>query len=183
MKCPVCKDYSLQSTELQMGLPAYQCPRCNGIWISSNEYLNWRKTQGDELPGKAFEGDIGPIWQTEKLKLCPNCSHILTRYRIMPGVKFYLDHCGHCQGVWCDAGEWDIIVSHNLHDKVNQFFTRPWQARIHEAETRNMLDKLYLEKFGPEDYSRIKEIWEWLTPHPHRAMLLAYLQADNPYKI
>jgi hypothetical protein len=46
-----------------------------------------------------------------------------------------------------------------------------------------MLDKLYLEKFGTEDYARIQEIGNWLRPHPQRAMLLAYLQANDPYKI
>jgi Zn-finger nucleic acid-binding protein len=115
--------------------------------------------------------------------LCLECRHILTRYRVLPGARFYLDHCGNCNGVWFDRDEWQVIVAHNLHDNVNELFTQPWQTRVRQVESQAMLDKLYLDKFGAKDYARIKEIWNWLKPHPHRAMLVAFLQANDPYKI
>jgi hypothetical protein len=46
-----------------------------------------------------------------------------------------------------------------------------------------MLDKLYLDRLGAEDYARIKDTWSWLRHHPQRSMLMAFLQSDNPYAI
>jgi len=105
------------------------------------------------------------------------------RYRVLPNVHFYLDRCGNCNGVWFDKNEWEVLVARNLHDKVNQFFTQPWQTKIRDEAAHAMLEQLYLEKFGTEDYAKIKDIWNWLMQNPHRAMLLAYLQSNNPYKM
>jgi hypothetical protein len=76
-----------------------------------------------------------------------------------------------------------LRIERNLQDKVNEFFTKPWQAKVREEESHRVLDKLYMEKFGAPDYEKVKEIHHWLKNHPQRSMLLAYLQADNPYKI
>jgi hypothetical protein len=45
------------------------------------------------------------------------------------------------------------------------------------------MDRLYLEKFGAEDYEHVKQIRAWLKEHPRQGMLIAFLQADDPYKI
>jgi hypothetical protein len=83
--------------------------------------------------------------------------------------------------VWFDRNEWDVLVAHNLHDKVNQFFTQPWQNRLRAEEARLKLDQLYHDRFGNDDYARIKDVRQWLQAHPQRGMLLAFLQADDPY--
>ena len=183
MKCPICLNQTLQPTTLDTGLPAFQCSQCQGIWIASNQYLNWLRSQPSALEEKAGDDIHIPTWDTQVLKLCPQCGHIMTRYRVLPGVNFWLDHCGHCNGVWFEKDEWNVLLERNLQDKVNAFFTQSWQAKIREAESRRVLDKLYLEKFGAADYEKIKEIHGWLMEHPQRSMLLAYLQAENPYKI
>ena len=79
--------------------------------------------------------------------------------------------------------EWDVLVDRNLHDNLNDFFTKPWQSQLHAAEARNHMDQIYLEKFGQEDYERIQEIHNWLWTHANLGMLLAFLQSDDPYKI
>ncbi len=183
MKCPICKEVFVYHSLLESQLPAYQCPKCEGIWISSNEYLRWLRTQPAALPEKTGDNANVPTCETAQVKLCPSCGHFLIRYRVLPHVEFYLDRCGHCNGVWFDKNEWDVLVERNLHDKLNQFFTQPWQTRIHDEEARAMLDKLYREKFGPEDYAKVKEMWDWLMKNPRRAMLIAYLQSNNPYKM
>jgi Zn-finger nucleic acid-binding protein len=183
MHCPLCKTDTMQRTTLEMDIPAYQCSTCAGIWISSNEYLRWDRAHGQDLAEKSADDSSVPTWDTKELKLCPECGHILTHYRVLPNVRFYLDHCRHCNNVWFDRNEWEVLVARNLHDKVNDLFTQPWQIRVRQEEAHAMLDKLYLEKFGAQDYDRIQEIWSWLKPHPQRAMLLAYLQANDPYRL
>jgi Zn-finger nucleic acid-binding protein len=113
---------------------------------------------------------------------CPVCKDDRLQHETlesnMPAYK-----CGHCNGVWLDKGEWDILAARNLLGKINQFFTKPWQTSVQEEEAKVELDKLYTEKFGVADYARIKDIWSWLKDHPQRSMLLAYLHAENPYKV
>ena len=183
MNCPICKQPLVFHTLLESQLPAYQCPQCEGCWISANEYLRWLQTQGPQLPPKLEPDPNVPTWDTPQLKVCPGCGHFLIRYRVLPHVQFYLDRCGHCNGVWLDKGELEVLVAHNLQDKINQLFTQPWQTRIQEEEAHAALDKMYLERFGAADYKKAQEIREWLLHHPQRAMLLAYLKADNPYKL
>ncbi len=183
MKCPVCKEELLQPATLETNLPIHRCEKCAGLWLRSNDYLAWLKTHGPALAPKGAETTSVPTWDLPTLKLCPDCKRIMLRFKVLPNVDFYLDRCSHCNGVWLDKNEWDVLVALNLQDKVNLFFTEPWQLHVREEEARCALDKLYAEKFGETDYARIKEIRDWLQSHPRRAMLLAYLQAENPYKL
>jgi len=183
MKCPVCKTNTLQLINLADSLPANRCSTCNGIWVSSNQYLAWVRHQSAPLPERNGQVPIDPKWDTNTLKLCPEDGHIMARYKIFPSLEFYLDRCRHCNGIWFDDHEWDVLVSQNMQDKVNQFFTRPWQENMHTRETGDRMGKIYLEKFGIEDYNKVREIRTWLTDNPRRAMLLAFLQAEDPYKI
>ena len=183
MKCPVCKTHTLGTITLVENLPANQCPNCEGIWIDSNAYLAWWKGKGGDLPEQKSETTIDPSWNVDELKLCPNSGHIMAHYKVLPDIDFFIDRCNHCNGIWLDKHEWDALVERNLHDNINEFFTRPWQDEIREAETRNHMDRIYLEKLGAEDYERIKRVREWLVDHPRQGMLLAFLQATDPYKI
>jgi Zn-finger nucleic acid-binding protein len=184
MKCPVCKIDSLDSITLVGNLFASQCSNCDGVFIPSNAYMSWKRTLGgNTLPEKEGVIEIDPTWDVRDLKLCPNCGHIMARFKIVPDTDFYLDRCRNCNGIWLDEHEWDVLVDRNLHDNLNDFFTKPWQNQLHAAETRNHMDGIYLEKFGHDDYERIKEIHDWLWSHSNLGMLLAFLQSDDPYKI
>jgi Zn-finger nucleic acid-binding protein len=183
MKCPVCKSSTLQMINLTDTLPAYKCSNCGGTWVSSNQYLAWVRLQPAPLPEKAPDGPFDPTWDTRELKLCPEDGHIIARFKIFPGAEFYLDHCAHCNGIWFDQHEWDALVARNMHDKINLFFTKPWQEKMRAQEAKGKMEKLYLAKFGTDDYQRIQEIRAWLNKNPRRSMLLAFLQADDPYKI
>lgn len=183
MKCPVCKTDTLGLTTLIENLPAKQCSHCGGIWLDSNAYLAWWKGKGGDMPQKQAAAQIDPAWDVDELKLCPNSGHIMGRYKILADTDYHLDRCGHCNGIWFDKHEWDALVEMNLHDNVNEFFTRPWQDEIRATETHHHMERLYREKLGAEDYERIQRIREWLKDHPRKGMLFAFLQADDPYKI
>ncbi|MGB8648171.1 MAG: zf-TFIIB domain-containing protein [Anaerolineae bacterium] len=183
MNCSICHIQLQRIDLLQSALPAYRCPQCEGVWISANEYLRWRQAQGPTLPERVADISNIPKIDVPQVKLCPADGHFLRRYHVIANEEFYLDRCTYCNGVWFDKGEWDVLVARNLHDKLNQFFTQPYQSHLQEQEAYTALDRFYLGKFGEEDYGRIREIRDWLTNHPKRAMLLAYLQAENPYKM
>jgi Zn-finger nucleic acid-binding protein len=183
MKCPVCKKDTLETLMLEDNLPAKTCSECGGIWISSNAYSMWLHAKGTDLPEKPGDRPFDPTWDTKELKLCADCGHILARYKIFPDVDFYLHRCHSCNGIWFDKNEWDALVARNLHDNLNDFFTHPWQEKLHKQESAHRMEELYLSKFGPADYEYIQKVRAWLKDHPQRNMLLAFLQADDPYKI
>ena len=91
MKCPVCKYQLLDPITLLEGLPASQCPNCKGVSIPSNAYLTWRRTLGREFPPKEGAIEIDPSWEVKELKFCPDCGHIMARYKIIPDTDFYID--------------------------------------------------------------------------------------------
>jgi Zn-finger nucleic acid-binding protein len=180
MKCPICKKPRLKPHELEAGLPASTCRKCGGVWISAAQYWEWLKARGDTPPESPAVETPLPV-DVKQAKLCPDCGHILTRYKVWPNVDFFVDHCGHCKGVWFDRNEWDVVRSRNLHDDVHMFFTRQWQERLRAEETKKQFERIYQERFG-EDYAELKRVRAWIVQHPKRAELLAYLSDRDPYR-
>lgn len=183
MKCPICKTTTFTPLTLEDGLPAQTCVQCNGIWISSNPYQEWRRARSTDTPQRPSERPFDPQWETKELKLCPDCGHILARFKIFPDTDYYLDHCHTCNGIWFDKNEWQALAERNLHDNLHEFFTHPWQESLHKQETTHRMEELYLEKFGRVDYQHIQNIRGWLREHPQSQMLLAFLMAEDPYKL
>src|SRR5512137_2824484 len=99
-KCPVC-EVQLNRILLEQNLPAYSCTSCDGIWISSNEYLAWLGPQSRSTVEKSdIEGDIPlPVVDNRKALLCPDCGRFLRRFKIWPDIEFNLDRCGGCNGI------------------------------------------------------------------------------------
>jgi Zn-finger nucleic acid-binding protein len=182
MDCPVCKRPSLERTLLEAGLAAYRCAGCEGTWMPSDLYWEWRKRQSEDLPElPPAEGDLD-VQDTGEARLCPRCRHLLLPYRVGHGIPFTLDHCHQCNGVWCDRAEWEELRARNLHDNLHQMFSSPWQSRVRAEEHRMALEQIYSAKFGPEDYRELRRIKDWLYRHPQQMALLAYLNDPDPYK-
>jgi Zn-finger nucleic acid-binding protein len=183
MKCPICERDYLQRRYLEENLPAYQCRQCEGIWISAEQYWKWLKKGEAEVSESPVTVDVPlPIEEAGQAKLCPNCGHILRRYKVWPDIKFYLDHCGHCLSLWFDKDEWEALRARGLQRQVHLFFSDLWQEKLRAEEARKRFERIYLDRFGPEDYARIKEIRAWLESHPQRGAILAYLSDKDPYQ-
>ena len=183
--CPLCKA-SLNPILLESNLPAYNCPQCHGLWISSNEYLAW---VAPHYVLSIAEVDIEstfttpyPIADNRGAIFCPDCGRFLRRYQIWPNLAFYLDRCSHCQGIWFDANEWQTLEAQQLHNKINIFFTEVWQQKLRSEEMKCRFANMYLEKFGADDYRRIGQIRAWLQSHAQGYSLLAYLTDPDPYR-
>jgi hypothetical protein len=80
-----------------------------------------------------------------------------------------------------DKNEWESLKAADLHDEINQFFTKPWQQNIQSKEIASKFDAMYLERFGESDYQKIKEIRGWLQEHPNRNNLIAFLLDKDPF--
>jgi len=108
-------------------------------------------------------------------KLCPECGHILIKYKVGHGVGFSVYDCGACHGIWLDKHEWDVLKQHNLHDEIHLILDASWQRQIRSEASKQKLEQIYEKRFGPETFAEIKKIQSWLAAQPQRSALLAYL--------
>ena len=180
MKCPVCKYESLETKEIEPNLFADVCLKCGGKWISSDNYSQWLKYHGKILPEISVESSEMKIPEFELARLCPKDGRILIKYDVGHKIPFKIDRCGSCAGVWLEENEWEILKSRNLHDELNRIFTDYWQEEISRNETKKSLETMYREKFGADDYEKIKEFKNWADDHEKRSEILAYLDDANP---
>ena len=182
MKCPGCQKESLYPRQLEMGLQAYPCKECEGVWLSAADYWKWLESRADAPPETASIETPLPVEVEGRARICPESGHLLRRYKVWPDTPFYLDRCGHCMSVWFDRGEWEAVQSRGLDDQVHMFFSDVWQRKLKAEESRRRLEQIYRERFGEENYTRIKEIRAWLDQHPQRGSLVAYLSDPDPYR-
>ena len=85
-----------------------------------------------------------------------------------------------------EASDWADIMPRSgfvLYSNALWHQVKSRYRLAHAEETRTHLDAIYLDKLGEQDYQRIREIREWLRDHSRHGMLLAFLQAEDPYKI
>ncbi|HQF63920.1 MAG TPA: zf-TFIIB domain-containing protein [Anaerolineaceae bacterium] len=182
--CPICKTTALKSAYLENDLPVLTCSSCGGMWLRANEYAHWLKSQ---TPGVFDESKVAEasqrlhVSESDHAATCPDCGHFLRRYRVSARVDFHLDRCNNCNGVWLDKNEWEALKAADLHDEINKILTQPWQRHIDDETTFSRYDGMYRERFGADDYEKIKEIRKWLAEHPNRNSLIAFLLDKNPY--
>lgn len=110
----------------------------------------------------------------------PKCRRILVKYKVGRNIPFKIDRCGNCAGVWLDENEWETLKSRNLHDEINKIFTDHWQEKIKQEETREALRTIYEQKFGLEDYKKIRAFKTWINSHEKSGEILAYIRDKNP---
>jgi Zn-finger nucleic acid-binding protein len=176
MNCPVCKQDRLDLTELELGLRPKRCGGCGGLWLSSQQFDNWINALRAGRADRSEPTDIAtPNKTSTPARICPECAHLLTRYKVGDPLGFSLDRCGHCGGSWFDAGEWETLRSSVLWDQIHLIFSPAWQNRIRREEQVEQLRLQFAAKLGPNDFAEVERIKDWLTNHPHRDMILAHL--------
>lgn len=180
MRCPVCQNSEIEMLELEPNLWARVCGACNGKWISNNNYQKWLECRGEILSEIPSDEPNISVREFELARLCPKCRRILVKYKVGRNIPFKIDRCGNCAGVWLDENEWETLKSRNLHDEINKIFTDHWQEKIKQEETREALRTIYEQKFGLEDYKKIRAFKTWINSHEKSGEILAYIRDKNP---
>jgi len=183
MKCLTCERHSLEFVLFDDGLKLQACSHCGGMWLSSNDFLAWRRSHAPD--GQVIESDISldttlAITDSTNLKRCLDCGHLMFRFDVLPHGRYKIDHCGHCNGIWLDGNEWHWLRAHNVHQRPGELFTAVWQSHIREVRQHDWFDQLYTQRFG-SDYEKIKAMRDWITNHDKRAMIVAFLTARDPF--
>ncbi|MDB6124846.1 MAG: hypothetical protein JWQ71_3839 [Pedosphaera sp.] len=175
MNCPVCKTRTLATHALEHNLISWKCDDCGGQWINSFQFWKWLEEHQPNHEGVSPRTPDLTSNETKAVKTCPECNHILAKYKVGHSLPFSLDRCGHCGGIWFDKNEWEILQGLNLHEEIHHIFSAPWQHRVRNEERARHLQALFAEKIGVQDFEEIKRIKEWLNQHPHRDELHQYL--------
>lgn len=183
MQCPVCPGKALHPHSLDESLIASKCDGCGGQWINSFQYWMWLESHPRESDRSvsllSFKGESSESSETAKARLCPECGHILTRYRVGQAVDFTLDRCGNCGGMWFDRNEWEILRSGELRDQIHLIFSASWQNRVREESSKKRFAELFEARVGEQDYRKAREFKAWLEQHPHRDELLSFLNSKE----
>ncbi len=177
MKCPACKSSLLKPMQLTHGLPARECTSCHGVLIDLLSYRHWAESYTPEKP--ETPPDVVEVKESPKALTCPKCAKIMLKFRISGETANRVDVCTDCGEAWLDQGEWELLGSLAIQDRMNAIFTDPWQRRIREESARKGQEARIADKLGSDDYAKLKAAKAWLDAHPQKSELLRYLLSDR----
>ena len=176
-QCPQCTDSPLVHTMLTEGLAGYSCGRCLGTLVSLVSYRAWRESAGrGRLPAtSAVVPDVDAA-DSVGAKKCPKCRSLMSKYRISAERSNRLDYCAHCEEVWLDDGEWELVESLVTSGEFAKVFTQAWQHAVRGELADGMREQRLRELLG-NDHERVVLFAKWLRDHPARQEILARLMA------
>lgn len=180
MQCPKCKKVTLLDGVLDDDLAVKYCQECKGTWIPAGEYEAWQTRQfqypgNSEVPSGTLNVDFVQSPFDAKAALCPECQRYLSRAKVNLKTPFYVERCMQCRGIWCDYGEWDILVQLGLHTTIEQLFSNEWQTRSRERQFFDQERQATIDKLGSELAEQVFELAEVLEKHPNGDFGVAYL--------
>ncbi|HUQ09986.1 MAG TPA: zf-TFIIB domain-containing protein [Steroidobacteraceae bacterium] len=175
-QCPQCADSTLVHTLLTENLAAYSCGQCLGTLVSLVSYRAWRES----ATGKHAMHDV-PVAQADMeapdsvgAKNCPKCRALMSKYRVSSEQANRLDYCAHCEEIWLDDGEWQLVESLAVSGELTKVFTQAWQQNVRAGVSHAMEEQRLHELLGP-DHDRVVEFADWLANQPARQEILARL--------
>lgn len=174
MHCPLCKSNEMTSLELEPDLHAFRCDLCDGVWIPGARYSAWLDKHPFDVPETTPPSEV-EVKEIADAKLCPECGHLMLKFRAGHGLNFFIDHCNVCGGFWLDPNEWDALKRHGLHDNLHQVPSAQWQKDLRQAAVREHIDAWRSGQLGPEVYARVKEFRDWLRLQPGKELILTIL--------
>lgn len=174
MRCPLCKSNEMAICDLEPDLRAFRCASCSGVWIPDERYKAWRERHPVDVPETTPPSEVD-VKDIENAKICPECGHLLLRYRAGHGLNFYIEHCGACGGFWLDPLEWEALKRHGLHDNLHQVPSAQWQKDLRQAAVRERMDAWRSQQLGPEVYARIKDFRDWFRQQRNKDIIISLI--------
>jgi Zn-finger nucleic acid-binding protein len=148
--------------------------------VSLVAYRVWRERMGsDELSvTPAAEPDFEPA-DSIGAKKCPKCRSLMSKYRIRSDKTNRLDYCPHCEEIWLDEGEWQLVEGLVASGEFTKVFTQAWQYAVRAGITSAMEEQRLRELLGA-DYESVAQFAEWLQGQPAKQEILARLSRKVP---
>ena len=176
--CPKCGDVGLRHALVLDELPAYACERCDGLLLNLVVYRHWRESHPPTPADETVAPDDVEVDDSTAVLSCPKCRAIMTKYRFSADVPNRIDYCAHCEELWFDAGEWDLVASTARSGHLAEIFAQPWQRKLRRQISADM-ELSRMKTLLADDYERLSDIESWLRDHPHRAQIIARLSRPS----
>jgi Zn-finger nucleic acid-binding protein len=173
-QCPQCADSPLVHTMLADNLAAYSCGRCLGTLVSLVSYRAWRERAHQSVKASPAAEPEADAPDSPGAKKCPKCRSLMSKYRISAGKTNRLDYCPHCEEVWLDDGEWQLVESLAVTGEFTKVFTQAWQYAVRTGISHGMEEQRLRELLG-DNYERVVKFAEWLDEQPAKQEILARL--------
>lgn len=164
---------------LAENLAAYSCGRCLGTLVSLVAYRAWREGtgRGHVAAVATAIADAGVGAQppdSTGAKRCPKCAALMSKYRIDAQKTNRLDYCAHCEEVWLDDGEWQLVEGLATAGELTKVFTQAWQYALRAGINFGLEEQRLRELLGVH-YERVVKFAEWLDEQPAKQEILARL--------
>lgn len=175
-QCPQCADSTLVHTMLTDNLAAYSCGKCLGTLVSLVAYRAWRESAAGTEQRRATSTAVPDIdvADSTSAKKCPKCRSLMSKYRLSADRNNRLDYCPHCEEIWLDDGEWQLVEGLVTSGDFTRIFTQSWQHAVRAGVTGAMEEHRLRELLGT-DHDRVAQFSEWLQTQPARTEILAWL--------
>jgi Zn-finger nucleic acid-binding protein len=180
MKCTSCKEGQLELGAIDGLFKAHICNSCSGYWVLVEDYLEWK----DKNPTHDFSDSIiceEGAAESSRALLCPVSGSLMSKFRISSTTNHRIDYSAAVGGIWLDKGEWELLVESGVAGSLSAIVTRSWQHKLRSESAKEHFAKIYSEKFGKENYSKVKAFRDWLALQPLKSDLKSYIMADDPY--
>ncbi|NVJ61626.1 MAG: zf-TFIIB domain-containing protein [Gammaproteobacteria bacterium] len=179
MQCPKCKSQELKPTKIDEDLPALACENCEGSLLSLLYYRDWLETHHifhQEL--EAIYPEVIEDTDTKTAIACPKCSMLMRKYSVSGDVDNRIDLCVSCDEAWLDKGEWDLLKSLELGEKLPKVFTEQWQKKVRSEKLQTLKIEHLRKSVGDADVVKAIEIKDWLKQHPQKAKIIQFIKSD-----
>lgn len=175
-QCPQCAASPLVHTLLAENLAAYSCGKCLGALVSLVSYRAWRESAAGRQVTKESPVAHPDVDAPDSMgaKNCPKCRSLMSKYRIRADKRNRLDYCSHCEEVWLDDGEWQLVESLVTRGEFAKVFTQAWQRGVHTDISGAMQEQRLRQVLGG-DYERVVDFAGWLKEQPAKGEILAHL--------
>jgi len=181
MNCPQCQGYQLEPKEIESGLVAGACPKCEGTLLSLMNYRFWNDKNPSNLKVDSNEIEVNEPHQkaidNSSALTCPKCSRFMSKFNVGSGSSNRIDLCTGCDEAWLDKGEWRLLNRLDLQGQLPKIFTDAWQRNVRIERKENNFKKRYETLLGKDDFKRIDEFKSWLNEHTESASIRHYLNA------
>jgi len=174
-QCPQCAESPLVHAMLTEGLAGYCCGKCLGTLVSLVSYRVWRERAGAHAlpPATPAIADTAAA-DSIGAKKCPKCRSLMSKYRISADRANRLDYCAHCEEIWLDDGEWQLVESLVMSGDFTKLFTQAWQFAVRADIADAMLEHRLRELLGAE-YDRFEAFARWLDAQEAKPEIMAHL--------
>lgn len=172
--CSACAG-RLEFVELEPGLVCAVCTGCKGSGIPMMNYRFWVQQQN------AAENEVGKVSSDTvaedypSIRTCYKCQHLMNKYRIDMATPNKVDYCGHCDEIWLDENEWELLKAKGIHRQLHKVVTEGWQKQ----QKKNYFEEREKERLtsilGERDTNYLLEVKAWASTHPEKTVIYQHL--------